>query len=548
MQQQVTLIENEQEFEILAYMVQSTKNIKIIIDYGVSDDWFINQSLRSLFGAIKNHYVKFGSLYTKKQHIDVMTVHVHRNLATAEDVRRNEAFYDQLLDYSVCEHDLKPKLEQFKAAVSVFQNSQALRLYAEDVQAYGATEAHKRLQKKLETIGRMHHGDIGRPKNIKDLCRKVLNRKPGQVKFTKTGIEAVDDVFNGFRNGSLSGLAAVMGHGKTTMAVQMGRNAADAGQRVLFLSLEIPEEEITEKYIIQGCTNVTAKEVWTGGFNEAQINSIENASDKHDGLFDIRKPEKTNITPVDLHGILSEGRYDFVIIDHQLRFAHDFSDGQASSGSLGKIAQQLKDMAKEYDTAILLLLQVNRNANKNTSKYEKEVQIGWDNIAGSNRIMDVLDNCFALVRKEGSVSELSCLKVRYGSAFSPIKLEFDPANELFFDSECIGYRDNTEEVVRQYWESYSVVAETDAKLPVDTTYSEFCKYAMHYWGKQKSELPTVHNFGKVMTKLFQLETKKSRVPNRQNSCACYMGFNLRPVALKGSSDVVASQIDSKLFN
>ena len=77
----------------------------------------------------------------------------------------------------------------------------------------------------------------------------MAERTESQMVGTPTGFTEVDKLFRGLQGGELIILAARPGAGKTTFALNVATNAAKSGTTVLFFSLEMGGNDITQRIL-----------------------------------------------------------------------------------------------------------------------------------------------------------------------------------------------------------------------------------------------------------------------------------------------------------
>ncbi|MFB5195276.1 DnaB-like helicase C-terminal domain-containing protein [Neobacillus sp. KR4-4] len=189
-----------------------------------------------------------------------------------------------------------------------------------------------------------------------------------------TGIENLDKVTGGFRNGEVTILAARPSMGKTDMMLHFAKMSGWAGFLPLVFSLEMPEKLITSRLMAS-----------TGGFNRAKmrdpkrmLNSnqknrwsdvISNLSETHIQIFDgggqtiaemrakTRKlmnqfPHKKPILFIDYLTLIRSGQFF----------------GGNSHLQITEISKSLKTMAKEFDCPVICLAQLNRSVESRADK------------------------------------------------------------------------------------------------------------------------------------------------------------------------------------
>jgi replicative DNA helicase len=85
---------------------------------------------------------------------------------------------------------------------------------------------------------------------ILDRADARLRSPESSVRIWPTGFPLLDDVLGGgLRAGALNVLAGPQGQGKTTMALQMARNAVAAGRAAIFFSFELDAEALLQRLI-----------------------------------------------------------------------------------------------------------------------------------------------------------------------------------------------------------------------------------------------------------------------------------------------------------
>ena len=81
-----------------------------------------------------------------------------------------------------------------------------------------------------------------------------LRSPDSEVRIWPTGFPLIDDVLGGgLRAGALNLLAGPQGQGKTTMALQIARNAVAAGRAAIFFSFELDAETLLQRLISMEC-------------------------------------------------------------------------------------------------------------------------------------------------------------------------------------------------------------------------------------------------------------------------------------------------------
>lgn len=181
----------------------------------------------------------------------------------------------------------------------------------------------------------------------------------GKMQGISTGFPSIDKLMLGLVGGELIIIAGPTSKGKTTLAMNISNNIALQGYKILFVTLEMTQEELTSRFMyINGGYD-------TSNFSIVCANiifqKVEKLSWKDiDGLMDNAK-QQLNV--------------DLVIIDH----LHYFARGMTNSAEdLGVITQSFKDSAKKHKMPIILISHIR--------KLLKDEELSGDSLRGSSFI------------------------------------------------------------------------------------------------------------------------------------------------------------------
>jgi replicative DNA helicase len=196
------------------------------------------------------------------------------------------------------------------------------------------------------------------------------------VRIWPTGFPLLDDTLGGgLRAGALNVLAGPQGQGKTTMSLQIARNAVAAGRAAIFFSFELDAEALLQRLIalesglIGGITAPGLTQVrgafegqdGVGGLPErlagtAGIEAIMRIQGYADRLVVHRSTTTATDIPTiaaavkEVHG--ETGQPPLVIVDYLQKVK--FDDARLSDEeSITKITEQLKDLAIDFEAPVL---------------------------------------------------------------------------------------------------------------------------------------------------------------------------------------------------
>ena len=247
-----------------------------------------------------------------------------------------------------------------------------------------------------------------------------------------TYIPKIDQATAGLWRKNLIVACARPSVGKTALAWQIARNCAASGRRVLFLSLEMNKRELWARAACgQLCIpyrDVLAKRITT---DQKQM-LIATSQDLRD-TFGARLliDDRSNIDTAEAWRLVAQHRPGLVIVDH-IRLMTDKNEKEVKR--LGTITANLKVIAKEFNTAVLALAQLNRNLESREDKRPTladlrdsgEIEENADFVLGLHRERKFLEQQMAT-----SPAELIVLKFRNGPSDIQIMLKFDGLAQWF---------------------------------------------------------------------------------------------------------------------
>lgn len=213
----------------------------------------------------------------------------------------------------------------------------------------------------------------------------------GDVSGIHTGVESLDALTSGWQPGNLVVLAARPGMGKSAFALQ----AAMAAGRSLFFSLEMTAGELMERAV----ANVgQLPHRWLRFPKDAPDYALSQitAASREVAALPLLLDDSVGLS---VDGICARTRQvhleeplKLVIVDHLGLISRE---GKHDASELGAITAQLKRLAKETNTTVILLCQLNRGLE---GRPDKRPQLS--DLRDSGRIEEDADVVIALYRDE----------------------------------------------------------------------------------------------------------------------------------------------------
>lgn len=198
----------------------------------------------------------------------------------------------------------------------------------------------------------------------------IQRRADGETNFLPTGLEALDEKLDGgMRPGEVIVIGARPSMGKTALALTIGENAANAGEPVGVLSMEMPTIQVQNRRVSM-----------RSGVPLHKIKRPERMSD-YDWSCMSGAVEKMRRVPVfvsdqpslNINQVRSKARrlkrqYGLRVLVVDYIGLMEGTDRKATRATqLGEVSRGMKSLAKELGLTVLLLAQLNREVEKRTN-------------------------------------------------------------------------------------------------------------------------------------------------------------------------------------
>ncbi|MDR1016520.1 MAG: replicative DNA helicase [Coriobacteriales bacterium] len=200
---------------------------------------------------------------------------------------------------------------------------------------------------------------------VEEMCKD-----PNKIFGVPSGYRDLDNLLAGFRSGQLIVVGASTGMGKTSLALNLAVNAALAGTRVIFYSLEMPAIELTQR-VASYLGSIELAHIRKGRMQQEDWKNLPRVEEqlmKCDLCFD----ESPSLSVTELlaksrrHLRNTESGKGLIVVDYlQLMNAGGSGGGysdQQRYQEVGKISRGLKMISKELGQPVIALSQLNRTA------------------------------------------------------------------------------------------------------------------------------------------------------------------------------------------
>lgn len=175
------------------------------------------------------------------------------------------------------------------------------------------------------------------------------------------GIQALDEITHGIKKGSVHVIGARTSVGKTTLALNIFFNLATQKKKVLFLSMEMLEEQIMNRFL----SRITEIPYWKFEKNKLsekekdQVTSIlDNIAENWEIIFMYKGDLKAEDIELELMKRRTN-QFDVVILDY-IQLLH--SKKQNRYEVVTESSNKIKALAMNYATSFIILAQLSRAA------------------------------------------------------------------------------------------------------------------------------------------------------------------------------------------
>jgi len=264
----------------------------------------------------------------------------------------------------------------------------------------------------------------------------------------KTGLKAIDDIYNGFERGSYTVVSGMINGGKTTLLMNIGFNMAMAGNNVAYVSLEKKAELFYRRLLaLHASTDYNrikrgGKEEWGitdhwySKLKEAAMDLIERVKPHYDCLQFVQQTKLTKIL-AEVDKIRTRKKLDVLIVDYLGVIGFETNTIGRPDIDLANIHQRIMAYGRTHNIVILTALQLKSSASKDIRKKATKigtdadvssVEVNTEDYSGSQMIVADADNAIGCVLNSDhppTKMYISISKARDDASRMTVTLDFD---------------------------------------------------------------------------------------------------------------------------
>lgn len=197
---------------------------------------------------------------------------------------------------------------------------------------------------------------------LSEAGKRIDERQSGQrTGGVATGFLDLDSLIAGFQNDELVIIASRPSIGKTALALTIARNAAQAGHRIFFVSLEQSRVELAERLMIaEG--QVNSWRLRCGKLNPMELERLATATEKLNHLefqIDDKPVQSMARITATARRLKHQGRLDLVMLDY-LQLVAPENPRDPRQEQVAGVSRRLKALARELGCPVVAMSQLNR--------------------------------------------------------------------------------------------------------------------------------------------------------------------------------------------
>ncbi|MEJ6951713.1 replicative DNA helicase [Natronospora cellulosivora (SeqCode)] len=212
----------------------------------------------------------------------------------------------------------------------------------------------------------------------------------------RTGFISLDNLIGGFKKGHLNVIAASTSMGKTAFSINVAKNVLKRNVPVAIISLEMDAQEVVDRMIVQEA-GVNAWKYSQGETNEEEDKRISKALDNlHELPLVISDERGLNLAQIRARLRKFKAQFGYlglVLVDYlqMVQLPEELASNTARA--VGQTVLQLRNLASELETPIILVSQISRSF---ASRQDKRPVLS--DLRDSGNIEEVADGVIFLYR------------------------------------------------------------------------------------------------------------------------------------------------------
>ena len=348
------------EAATLGAALQDTKCAKMLTD--VSNDSYYDQKHQAIHAAIC-------ALLSADKPIDLVTVNQEMEARNTIGLIGGPAYLVELIQYVPTTANQQYYIQIIQACAMRRQIWLIAKELGEKI-SDPMQDPNEVREWAARTVREVRLGNTVQLINMNDACMNTYaqleadQQRPDEpTKKILSGIPTLDNKLGGLRGGEYVAIGARPSVGKSILALTFCANAARQGKRVLLISLEMNEVQITER-ILADQGDVPLNVITSGNLDMASWESLAKALSPVSKLPLWYCLEATTVEKVRraAYQLYENGGLDMIAVDYLQLMEATYAKRQSRQEQISEISRGLRQLAAELKIPILVLTQLNRSS------------------------------------------------------------------------------------------------------------------------------------------------------------------------------------------
>ena len=218
-----------------------------------------------------------------------------------------------------------------------------------------------RIELKNEALKLLDNVEVGTHQvdgSLRTVLVDTFNELQKENTAYKSGIDELDRRTGGFHKGEMTCIAARPGRGKTALALQIAQGMAWRGLTVLIVSREMSKIQLGKR-VLASNAKIDGSRLRSNTLDTENWNKIKEQIDKLCDLPIVIDTESTTVPEV--RARIRRERANIAVIDY-LQLLKPTRKEQSREREIAEMSRELKNIALEADMPVIVLSQLNRNA------------------------------------------------------------------------------------------------------------------------------------------------------------------------------------------
>lgn len=274
-------------------------------------------------------------------------------------------------------HSKYTAAENFKGLVLYLETSYNTKLLNEKLTELAASDLPitSKLTQVSELITLASFVESKEPRSSNKIANEYIDKisiaheKGEKLTGLTTCFRDLDQAIGGYNPSDLMIIAGRPGMGKTALALSLSNEAAKAGHRVLFISLEMSSEQLIKRWLSLE-TGINAGVMNRGNYDSDHIKRLNDyAIGRRDHIF---IDDEASVTLGELVGKVRRHKtkhgLDVLFIDYIQLIKSQVIKGRTREQEVAEISRTLKLLAKDLGITIVALAQLSRGVESRGDK------------------------------------------------------------------------------------------------------------------------------------------------------------------------------------